>query len=131
MKYKPSDGEPQNLLPEEWYDATLTAEEGVSGAGNDMMVVTSRVFHNGQPVDIKTYFVEGKKPSINRFKKFCGVLGLDFDGGEVTPQMINGKPCKVQVKTQKSEDPRWDDKSVVAYFAAADSTPPNDDGIPF
>ena len=130
MKYDPKDGDP-DLLPEAWYDATLTAVERVSKQGNDMMVVTARVYRDGQPVDIDTYFVTGKKPSLNRLKKMCGILGLDFDAGEITPQMINGKACKVQVKTQRSEDPKWDDKNVVAYFAGADSTPPEDDNIPF
>lgn len=131
MRYKPEDAEPQNLLPERWYDATLTAEENVSKKGNDQIVVTSRVYHDGQPFDMKTYFVAVHKSSVNRFKKFCAILGINFDAGEVTPEMINGKACKVEVKTEKSDDPKWDDKSVVAYFAAADSTPPNDDEIPF
>lgn len=130
MRYDPKDGDP-DLLPEAWYDATLTAIERKSKAGNDMMVVTARVYRDAQPVNIDTYFVTGSKSSMNRLKKLCGILGIDFDAGEITPAMISGKGCKVQVKTQKSDDPRWDDKNVVAYFASADSTPPNDDEIPF
>lgn len=130
MKYDPKDGEP-DLLPEAWYDATLSAEERVSKAGNDMMVVTARIYHQALPIDIDTYFVTGKKASINRLKKLCGVLGIDFDAGVVTSTMFNGKGCKVQVKTEHSDDPKWDDKNVVAYFASSDSTPPNDDEIPF
>ncbi len=130
MKYDPKDGDAV-LLPEQWFDAILTAEERVSKQGNDMIVVTSRVHQNALPVDIPTYFVTGNKSSMNRLKKLCGVIGIDFQTGEVTADMFNGKDCKVQVKTQKSDDPKWDDKNVVAYFAAADSTPPEDDGIPF
>ncbi len=131
MKYDPKDGDAV-LLPEQWFDATLTAEERVSKQGNDMIVVTSLVYHDALPVDIPTYFVTGNPSSLNRLKKLCAVLGIDFDAGEVTADMFSGKRCKAQVKIQKSKDPQWpDDKNVVAYFVAADSTPPEDDGIPF
>ncbi|KKL78857.1 hypothetical protein LCGC14_2020680 [marine sediment metagenome] len=138
MKYNPKDGDPI-LLPEKWYDATLTAEERVSSKGNDMIVVTSRVYHDGLPVDILTYFVTGNPSSINRLKKLCAVLGINFDAGEVTADMFSGKGCRVEVKIQKSTDPQWDDKNVVAYFASTGSAPaamgspppPEGDDVPF
>ena len=121
MKYNPKDGDPV-LLPDGWMDATLSAEEKTSQSGNLMMVVTSRVYHNALPVDIYTHFVNGNPSSLNRLKKLCAVLGIDFGAGEVTPDMFSGKGCKVQVKTQKSKDPQYpDDKNVVAYFAAMDA----------
>lgn len=143
MKYNPKDGDPF-LLPEKWFDATLTAVERVSKEGNNMIVVTSRVYHNAQPFDLLTYFVAGHSSSMNRLKKLCAVLGINFDAGEVTADMFTGKGCRVQVKTQKSNDPLWpDDKSIVAYFApmdsapstgsapSTDSPPPEGDAIPF
>ncbi len=129
MKYNPKDGDPV-LLPEKWYDATLSAEEKKSQKGNDMIVVTSRVYHDALPVDILTYFVTDNPSSINRLKKLCAVLGIDFDAGEVTADMFSGKGCRVQVKTQKSKDPLWDDKSIVAYFAPMDSATPKGGGAP-
>lgn len=142
MKYNPKDGDPF-LLPEKWFDATLTAEERVSKEGNNMIVVTSRVYHNAQPFDLLTYFVADNPSSLNRLKKLCAAVDIDFDAGEVTANMFSGKGCKVQVKTQKSKDPQWDDKSIVAYFApmdsapstgsapSTDSPPPEGDAIPF
>jgi hypothetical protein len=138
MKYNPNAAN-ADLLPDGWYDATLTAEEKKSRKKQDMMVVTSEVRSNGLPFFIEDYFVGEVPFHMKRFKKLCTVLGLDFDAGEIPARDFEGRGVRVELKTQKSKDPAYDDKNIVAHYAPMESgtpvpaneVPPSGDDIPF
>ena len=143
MKYDPKSAN-ADLLSDGWYDATLKAEEkkskGKKTAGQDMMVVMATVYSNGLPYFIEDNFVDTVPFHMKRFKKLCDVLGLDFDGGEITAKQFEGYGLRVHIKVQKSKNPEYpDDKNIVAHYApmesgtpvAADESPPSGDQIPF
>ena len=146
MKYDPKSAN-ADLLSEDWYDATLKAKEGISKgdktAGQPKIVVTSTVYANGLPYFIDDHFVSGVPFHMKRLKKLCTVIGIDFDAGEVKAEQIDGRGVRVQIETQISKDPKYDDKNAVAHYAPMDSgasTPPEEpatgeaptgDDIPF
>lgn len=137
MKYNPNDAAPP-LLTEGWYDATiLQAEEKISKAENPMIDATFRVFGGPSPVLLHVYFVANKQASLSRLKKLCGVVGVDFDAGEVQPDQLVGHDIAVHVKTQEDKTGQYPDKNVIAYFAERGNTnavagnEPDDDDCPF
>ncbi|MEE9598030.1 MAG: hypothetical protein V3V96_14750 [Acidiferrobacterales bacterium] len=139
MKYNPEQAK-ANLLPEDLYAATLQAEDGFSkSSGSPMLTVTATVWRNGLATKIKDYFVNDCVSHIGKLKKLSHVLGLPFDDGDITPDMIDGKGCQVFVKTQEDETGEYGDKNVVSYYKATDTVapvlppgaPPADDDIPF
>lgn len=119
MRFDPKEAD-ANLLPEAWYDAiVMDAIDTVSKKGNDMMTVTFKIYDDRglQPL-IDRYFVKSQA-GLSGLKKLCRAVGVAeevFQGGEVDPMDLRGKPLRVLVKIQKDETGRYDDKNVAAAF---------------
>jgi len=128
MHYNPKDAD-ATLLPEEWYDASIAAaEEKVSKARNDMLVVSFTVFAPVGRTDIQRYYVNNPA-GLSGLRKLCRAVGLseEFDKGEITPELLLNRNLRVQVKIQRDERGQYDDKNVIAQVAPpvkAASSPP-------
>lgn len=146
MRYDPATAN-ADLWDDGWYDAAVvSAEEKKSKKQNPMLVVTADIWGDNGKITIDTYFVANVKASMSRLKKLCAAVGIDYDAGEVTPEMLNGKNFRAYLKTQKGTG-GYEDKNVISSFAEegfvpndqsngldddakADSVEPKDD-IPF
>lgn len=109
-----------------------------------MLTVTFRVFNGNASTLIDSYYVNDVAGMLTKLKKLCAAIGHDFEAGEVGPGDLMGKALQANVKTEKSKDPKYDDKNVVAGYRSADSeiqpqtaevgqggTADHGDGIPF
>ena len=126
VKYNPSDADPQPLLKEGTYDATLTSalEKVAKKSGANMLVVSVAVFNEETSKDqtVTEFFVDGVPASMRKLKAMCHAVDLDFDGGEVPADMICGQTCRVQVKIQEPRN-GYDASNAIAKWDKPDDAP--------
>lgn len=132
MRYNPDDV----TFPEGLYDAELSAVEKTSKGGNQMIVVTAKVYSGEKSQLVNDYFVEGLQSSLTRLAKLSKVIGHKFESGDVKPEDIQGKNVKVFLKVHDDENygkqnkiSRYEPLSAVGDAKQTDGTV--DDGIPF
>lgn len=116
MRYNP-DAANASLVPDgTWCDALIeSAIEAQSKKGNEMIVADFKVYDPaGMQPTIKHWFVSDF-PGM--FKKLCLALGLDYDSGNISADVLKGKMVKVLVKIREDKSGQFSDKNVIAGFA--------------
>lgn len=120
-------------------------EEKLSNAGNDQMVITMQLTNTkGQTTLYKEYIVPSDEPAqakrtATKIYNILNAIGRTAAYGEpLETRHLERGSGTCMIKTQKSDDPRYPDKSVVAqYISKAEvmETLPDesefDDSIPF
>lgn len=115
------------------------ALEKTSKAGNDMIELVLNVYNeHGDVKQVRDYLLESIAWKIRSAAQACG-LSTEYDSGHLTAMDFVGKSGKLQLKIQKSKDPQYGDKNVVAdyYMAVSGAVTPAkkpvelDDEIPF
>lgn len=123
MKFNPTDAD-KVMLPEAWYDAEIMeAKEKTSSKGNEMLEVMYAVYAGASPEFVFDYFVTGHQSSMAMMKQCCSAIGLskEFSAGNITPEMLKGKPIRLYIKTQKPKaDSQYGPKNVAAKYASPD-----------
>jgi len=121
----------------------IKCEEKQSRAGNNMMVVTFRLTDvRGQSTLANEYLVASSDPAQNKstatktYNLLSGIGMLALYGRPLDGRDIVGRSGRCIIKTQKSDDPQYADKSVIAKYIAVVHEPalqdPNmDQEIPF
>ena len=132
----------QVIEPGEGVFKVVKAEEKTSRAGNDMMVVTFRLTDaRGQSTLANEYLISSNDPTQNKstatkvYNLLCGIGKPSLYGKPLDTNDIVGCTGQCIIKTQKSDDPQYADKSVISKYIAQVHTPqPIDnfsDDIPF
>lgn len=134
MRYDPK----STCFPEAWYDAELSAIDGVSKkSGNPMLILSAKIYHGQDVQVVREYFVDGQRSSLTKLAKLSKAIGHNFESGEITPTDITGKNCKLYIKIH--DDPDYGKQNKISqYVAIGDdvSEAPkaqagSEDGIPF
>ena len=113
MRYDPKD----TCYPEAWYDAELSAVEGVSKkSGNPMLILSAKIYHGQDCQVVREYYVEGQRSSLTKLAKLSKAIGHNFDCGEITPADITGKNCKLYIKIH--DDPEYGKQNKISQYAA-------------
>jgi len=107
----------EKLLPEGEYGFVISdAKEKVSKAGNEMIELTVRVYKpDGKFVLINDYLMEKMLYKILHCSEACGLLER-YNSGELQADEFIGKEGYAKIKTQKSTDPNYSDKSVISDY---------------
>jgi len=118
----------ENLLPDGKYGFVISdAKEKVSAAGNEMIELTVRVYKDDGGFNLITDYLMEKMAF--KLLHACDVCGLRpaYDAGELIADNFVGKEGFVKIKTQKSKDPQYADKNVIAdYIVGEDFKAPKD-----
>jgi hypothetical protein len=124
MRFNPRDAD-ANLLPEDWYDASIAdAVDSVSRKGNSMVVVTFKIYDDrGLQPTIDRYFTNNPS-GLGGLRKLCRAVGLSdrFDSGDLNPNELKGKDLRILVKIEEDETGKYPDKNVAAAFEARKPT---------
>jgi hypothetical protein len=138
----------QVIEPGEGKFIITKAEEKKSKSNNEMMEVTMTLTnHKGQSTMYREYIVSSNDPAQNKSTatKIYNILNAigrgELYGTPLEPRHLERGRGKCYIKTQKSDDPRYQDKSVVAQYTSAAEAMENelaaaqesefDDSIPF
>ena len=122
MRYDPN--EAVACLPAGTYPAALAkAEEVVSKAGNDMIVLTFTVYRDGSETTIKDYAVVPK--TLYRLKRLAQALNClpAFESGDTDwIQKQIGSTLRVELEVES--DVKYGDQNRIAAYLPSDGTAP-------
>jgi hypothetical protein len=132
----------QIIEPGEGKFKILKAEERVSRAGNNMMVITFRLTDSkGASTLTNEYIIastdetQSKRAANKIYSLLTAIDKLSLYGKPLEARHIVGDTGRCIIKTQKSEDPQYPDKSVIAKYISMVHNNPEpvdaDDDIPF
>lgn len=121
----------EKLLPAGEYAFTISgAEEKVSKKGNDMIVLTVRVFKpDGSFVLVTDYLTDAM---MYKILHLCEAVGLSdkYDSGLLEPEDFIGKEGLLKLKIQKDTTGDYPDKNTIADYAISkDSKPKKKDAL--
>ena len=102
----------KNLLKRGIYDfEVMSAEETTSRAGNAMIKLKIRVFHDGGEAHLYDYLVSTQ---VEKLCAFCDAVGLskEYDAGDVKSDDMEGRSgrAKIGIEDEKPKDDGSDDK---------------------
>ena len=105
----------ENLVPDGLYDFEVaTSEEKVSKSGNDMIVVTLKVYDvTGRFVLVTDYLLESFLPKLLAFCKETG-LRSSYDDGTLSSDDLPNRTGKVQIAVEQKGD--YPAKNVVKWY---------------
>lgn len=112
----------QLIEPGEGKFKVIKIEEKQSKAGNQMLVVTFRISNmKGQSTLYNEYLVgantdEQRKTTATKIYNLLVAIGKTDLYGKPIGENIVGVIGTCIIKTQKSEDPQYNDKSVIAQY---------------
>ncbi len=133
----------QLIEPGEGKFKIIKIEEKQSRAGNQMMVVTFRIWNTRAQSTLYNEYLVGantedqRKATATKIFNLLNAIGKADLYGKPIGENIVGGTGKCIIKTQKSDDPQYQDKSVISQYisvanAAADPMQNfPDDEIPF
>lgn len=135
----------QLIEPGEGTFKVTNAEEKISRNGNPMMVITFMLTnHRGQQTLYNEYIISSKDPVQNKSAatKVYNILRSlgrdDLYGHPLEARHVLHGKGKCIIKTQKSDDPQYSDKSVIAQYIADEAKAPQgtepvdiNDDLPF
>ena len=109
MEIKPKSREEiarEKLLKPGIYDfEVMRAEETTSRAGNAMIKLKVRVFHDGGEAHLYDYLVSTQ---VEKLCAFCDAVGLskEYDAGDVKSDDMEGRPfrAKIGIEDEKPKD---------------------------
>lgn len=131
------------LLPAGIYDFEVTAARNkISNAGNDMIEIELKVFHDDGSATVKDYLMEAV---AYKMRHFCAAAGLmaQYDSGELDDIDCIGATGKVKLEISKckqkpNSDECYPDKNGVKDYIVpeggakpASREPGSDDDIPY
>lgn len=95
----------EKLLPKGEYPFQISqAEDKLSKAGNEMLVLTVRVYKpDGSFVLVNDYLMESMAFKLRHAAEACGLLS-EYDSGLLLPEMFIGKTgdCKLGIQVDKT-----------------------------
>jgi len=116
-----------NLLPDGKYGFVISdAKETISKAGNEMIVLTVRVYKDdGGFILVTDYLMESMAFKLRHACEATGLLG-DYDAGELNADNFVGKEGFLKIKTQPAKG-EYGPKNVIAdYIVGEGFKPPKD-----
>lgn len=133
-----TDKELSNLFEEGTYDAEIVkAEEATSSKGNDMIVVTLRVYDGAGSSKFVTDYLMDKIPyKLKHICKACDLLP-DYENGTIDAAKFVGKSVKIKLNIQEDKENKYPDKNIIKDYISGTktmqpaSTKMVDDSIPF
>ncbi len=130
FSYDPKDAEV--CLNAGVYEAVIVrAESRISKAGNEMLVVTWKVFGPENEKFLSDYITH---KGLWRLKRICKVANIDFDTGQLEPDSLVNVGASLTLKVENDD---YGDKNTIQKYEAitgVTASPKNDkpDGeIPF
>jgi len=105
---------------------TVKTEDTTSKAGNDMIVLVLKVFHNDKERVLVDYMTGAMEFKLRHAINSCGV---DVDT-TITAKDFIGKCGRAKIGVQKSKDPQYSDKNVIADYLVRAHDVELDDEIP-
>lgn len=107
----------EKLLPEGEYGFEISgAEEKISKAGNDMIVLTVRVFKDdGSFILVTDYLLESIMYKINHACKACGLFDK-YELGELSARDFIGKTGHLKLVIQKDKNGEYPDKNSIKDY---------------
>lgn len=125
----------EKLLAPGIYDFEIeSAEDKVSKSGNDMIVVTLKVYGNNRHVYVTDYLMEKMAFKLRHACDACGILKA-YESGELTSDLFCGKTGKVKLKMEEAGE--YPAKNIVVDYVKHDTNAKlaaevlKDDSIPF
>lgn len=128
MKFEPKTEKElaeMNLLPEGEYGFEISgAEEKISKAGNEMIVLTVRIFKpDGSFQIITDYLMEALAFKLRHAADACG-LTHEYETGILAAENFIGKTGMLKLKIQKDKNGEYPDKNTVGdYIVPKDGAP--------
>jgi hypothetical protein len=123
MRFEPKSREQfqnERLIPKKTIcDAeVIRAEEKTSKAGNPMIAILLKVYHEANSVLINDWLVAGSQKLLN----FCDLAGIGdaYMRGEVTAELVNGRAVTVKVGIEEQDD--YPPKNKVIDYVAPKAT---------
>ena len=118
----------QVITPGEGKFKVIKCEDKQSRAGNDMTVVTFRLVDSrGRSTLYNEYLIAGNDEVQNKstatkiYNLLCAIGRQQFYGMALEHKHIMGGAGECIIKTQVSEDPRFEDKSVISKYIPVES----------
>jgi len=105
---------------------TIYTEDAQSKAGNDMIVLVLKIFHNDKERVLIDYLTAGMEFKLRHAINTCGI---DVDTAVSATDFI-GKSGRARLGIQKSKDPQYSDKNVIADYLVRGVDVELDDEIP-
>ena len=141
MKFQPKtekEIDVSRLLPEGQYSfEVMKAEEKLSSKGNDMIVLSLRVFkEDGTFITVTDYLMEAIAYKLRHAADACGLIH-EYEGGILSSEGFVGKTGELKLKIQQDKEGKYPDKNVVSDYIKSDKSKPEtkkqptDDEIPF
>jgi len=113
------------LLPIGEYDAIVaSAAEKTSKAGNDMIVLTLEIDHDGRTYKVWDYLTFSEA-AMGVVKIKCSALGMSeaFESGTLGAEQFLGVMCRVRIRHQRSEEYGVSEK-VASYIGGTPAKKP-------
>lgn len=112
-----------DLFPDGDYDAVvLRAEEGKSQKGNNMLILTLRVYHpTGQSKLVTDYLIDLESVAW-KTRHFCETAWLDYDAGTIEAEDIRDANVRVRVETEAAQNGYPAKNKVKDYLAKPDKS---------
>ena len=108
-----------NLFPEGEYSfEILDAEETLSKAGNDMLVLSLRIFENGGENSQRVFdYLVSIDSMIWKIRHFADAIGMlpEYDSGEMLAETLPGRTGKCKIVIQPASG-QWDAKNAVKDY---------------
>ena len=115
----------------------MDAEERVSKAGNDMIVLKLKVYNNdGGCIHVDDYLLESMAFKLRHAAEACGLLP-EYEAGDLSASNFDWAEGRLRLKIQRQKDGTYQDKNVVADYVVgpkANATSDQavlDDKVPF
>lgn len=125
-----------NVLPAGEYPFTISgATDKISKAGNEMIVLTLRVYKpDGNFILVTDYLMEKLAYKLRHCCEVCGLLN-EYDGGVLLSEHFVGQEGTLKLKIDKDESGDYPDKNSVADYVvekkgdAPKAKPPRKDAM--
>jgi hypothetical protein len=111
------------LMPDQWYEAySMDAEEKISKAGNEMLVMTVIIRLSGSDRKLIDYMTASAEYRLLSLAEATGNRAK-YDAGELNSVDVRAKHFRVKTAMQKDRTGVYGDKIVIAEYARSTAAP--------
>jgi hypothetical protein len=129
MRFQPKqEHELRDVLPKGIYTAEVfDAQDTKSKAGNDMIKLNLRVYHNDGKVLLNDYLIEDLAYKIRHFCVAAGILDV-YERGELSAADCKNHTIQVRLTVKKSEE-YGDQNNIADYVVPKDGNSAKDESL--
>jgi hypothetical protein len=106
------------LMPGEYDGEIYEAQEKTSKAGNEMIEIKVKVYHDGGPPILLRDWLLDSVPE--KLKRFCESAGLEnlYEAGELTAESCVGASVRVKLKIKTDPQGQYGEQNAIGGYVA-------------